>query len=401
MVDGLEEESKKSLQMEAELERQLCEFEVEREQFKAEMAELEAKNNELTLEVQRLQEELESLQKQLANSSLTSQAQLGEGVRSTIVTMVSTPPIRAVPTISPTVSPPRGVARALSPKVGPAPATPAKPPGLIPQAPGKICPAAGSKPVAPSFPSNSVSPLCSPPLVAPQNIKKPINPGSPAPVTSPSVPEDVGTLLQVASTAPQYAENTLSPPESEKCVPGDVNSQATPKIYSSIKVSTAVPVHKPAIATAPSAPNTKKLPLGRGAPPPIPPNKPVLPPQALHRKDVASKPPVPPRSDVATDNTAEKNLQRVAVPPRYAAPPKTTTDDSSSSVTSEKDDTQVGSNTETFTSTTTTITTSTSNNVIISGNLGSEVLGQELADFQQILVSMASSKLSNSISNSE
>lgn len=340
MVDGLEEESKKSLQMEAELERQLCEFEVEREQYKAEMTELEAKNNELSLEVQRLQEELESLQKQLANSSLSSQTQLGEGVRSTIVTMVSTPPIRAVPTISPTVSPPRGVARAVSPKVGPAPATPAKPPGLIPQAPGKICPTAGTKPAAPSFPSNSVSPLCSPPLVAPQNIKKPVKPGSPAPVTSPSVPEDVGTLLQVAAASPQYSENALSPSDGEKIITGDLNSQTNSKIYSGIKVSTAVPVHKPAIATAPSAPNAKKLPLGRGAPPPIPPNKPVLPLQALHRKDASSKPPVPPRSDVVPENAVEKNLQRVAVPPRYVASPKTTEESSSSNIPSEKDDSQ-------------------------------------------------------------
>lgn len=405
MVDGLEEESKKSLQMEAELERQLCEFEIEREQYKAEMTDLEAKNCELILEIQRLQDELESLQKQMANSSLISQTQLGEGVRSTIVTMVTTPTIRAVPTISPTVSPPRGVARAVSLKVGPAPATPAKPPGLIPQALGKMCPTTGTKPVAQSFPTNSVSPLCSPPLVTPQTIKKPMKPGSPAPVTSPLVPEDVGTLLQVAANASQFAENALSPSDGEKAITGDLNSQTNSKIYSGIKVSTAVPVHKPAIATAPSAPNAKKLPVGRGAPPPIPPNKPVLPPQALHRKDATSKPPVPPRSDVAPENSADKNLQRVAMPPRYVASPKQTEDAPSSNVSSEKEDTQVGANNESLTPTssiiTSTTTTTTTSNSLASGNLGSEVLVQELADFQQILVSMASSKLSNSLSHPE
>ncbi|XP_042912615.1 CTTNBP2 N-terminal-like protein isoform X2 [Parasteatoda tepidariorum] len=303
MVDGLEEESKKSLQMEAELERQLCEFEIEREQYKAELNELEAKNNELTLEVQKLQEAVEAYQKQ---ASLNAQAQLGEGVRSTIVTMVSTPTIRAVPTISPTVSPPRGVARALSPKTGPAPATPAKPIGLIPQAPTKV---GVSKPVS-SMSSTVLSPLCSPPLATAsfKTSPKPIKASSPAPVTSPSAPENIATLLQVATPVPQYAESPLSPAETDKAI--DLNSQSNAKISSSVKVSTPVPAHKPASATVANVVNAKKLPAGRGAPPPIPPNKPVLPPQALHRKDTGSKPPVPPRSDVTPDNSIDKNAAR-------------------------------------------------------------------------------------------
>ncbi|KFM59243.1 Hypothetical protein X975_09621, partial [Stegodyphus mimosarum] len=355
MVDGLEEESKKSLQMEAELEKQLCEFEVEREQFKAEMAELEAKNSELTAEVQRLQEELENLQKLSASSSLSSLSQLGEGVRSTIVTMVSTPPIRAVPTISPTVSPPRGVARALCPKVGPAPATPAKPPGLIPQAPTKICPATTSKPVVSAVTSNAVSPLCSPPSSAAlKSSSKVVKPGSLAPVTS-SVSDGVGALLQVAS-GPQYAENMLSPPEGEKGV-SDFSAQSS-KVFCNVKVSSSVSVHKPGTAAVPNSTNAKKLPIGRGAPPPIPPNKPVLPPQALHRKDTGSKPPVPPRSDVAPENIADKNLQRVGMPSRFVAPPKVATDDCPGNVTpSEKDETQVGVSNETCNVATTTTTT--------------------------------------------
>jgi len=38
MAEGLEEESKKSLQMEAELERQLADFETERQQLRAAIA---------------------------------------------------------------------------------------------------------------------------------------------------------------------------------------------------------------------------------------------------------------------------------------------------------------------------------------------------------------------------
>ncbi|KAF8784444.1 CTTNBP2 N-terminal-like protein [Argiope bruennichi] len=338
MVDGLEEESKKSLQMEAELERQLCEFEIEREQFKADIAELESRNNELTLEIQRLQEEISESQKQAANSSLSSQSQLGEGVRSTIVTMVSTPPIRAVPTISPTVSPPRGVARAVCPKTGPAPATPAKPPGLIPQAPTKITP---GKPVY-STSSAVLSPLCSPPLATSglKTTSKTIKPSSPAPLASPSVPENVGTLLQVVPPGPQYAENPLSPPEGEKII-SDSTSPSNTKAYGTIKSASAVPVHKAGTALSPNVTaNAKKLSVGRGAPPPIPPNKPVLPPQALHRKDTGSKPPVPPRSDITPENAPDKNAQRCTVSTRFLNMSKAAADESPGSVTVEKDETQ-------------------------------------------------------------
>lgn len=378
MVDGLEEESKKSLQMEAELERQLCEFEIEKEQFKAEIAEFEARNNELTLEVQKLQEELES-QKQLAISSLNSQ-QLGEGVRSTIVTMVSTPPIRAVPTISPTVSPPRGVARAVCPKTGPAPATPAKPPGLIPQSSVKM---SQGKPMSSS--NAAISPLCSPPLSTPgsKSSPKPAKSDSPASLISPSVPENIGTLLQVVAPTPQYAESPISPLEGEKAI-GDPNSKAF-----GVKAS-SVPVHKPGAAVASNL-NAKKLSIGRGAPPPIPPNKPVLPPQALHRKDTGSKPPVPPRSDVTPENASDKNVQRAGVPPRFAGVPKAAMEEPPV----EKDETQVGGSIE-ANSTTHAIYSVTSGN-----NIGPELLGQELADFQQILVSMASTKISNPIKSSD
>ncbi|CAL1270790.1 unnamed protein product [Larinioides sclopetarius] len=389
MVDGLEEESKKSLQMEAELERQLCEFEIEREQFKADITELESRNNELTLEVQRLQEELES-QKQAASSSLSSQSQLGEGVRSTIVTMVSTPPIRAVPTISPTVSPPRGVARAVCPKTGPAPATPAKPPGLIPQAPAKINP---GKPVY-STSSAVLSPLCSPPLATSglKTTSKPVKPSSPAPLASPSVPENIGTLLQVVPPGPQYAESPLSPPEGEKII-SDSTSPSNTKAYGTVKAA-SVSVHKTGTAVSPNvAANAKKLSVGRGAPPPIPPNKPVLPPQALHRKDTGSKPPVPPRSDVTPENAPDKTAQRCTVSARFLGMSKAAADESPGNATVEKDETQVGVSNE---------KSSTSSQAVTSdNNIESEVLVQELADFQQILVSMASSKNFNSLNNAD
>lgn len=402
MVDGLEEESKKSLQMEAEMERQLCEFEVEREQFKVEMDAVEARNQELTLEVQRLQEELENVRKQI--SLANSQAQLGEGVRSTIVTMVSAPAIRAVPTVSPTVSPPRGVARAVSPKVGPAPATPAKPPGLIPQIPGKIVTAPPPKPVNVTLPAGIASSPVAPPTSVLPGSKSSPKPGkavSPVSVTSPtSTPENEGTVLQIMVPAEgskllgiQGAENILSPQEvGEKPVTSSHPSENI-LIQGQKTLGPKVSVHVPgtkggSIPTSSISNAKKQLPLGRGAPPPIPPNKPVLPPQALHRKDLSPKPPVPPRMEPASETLPDQRLPKPGVPAAArlgVLTSKVTAEDTSTSGSvTDKEEIQVGVASEISSATTT--TTITSDN-----QLGSEVLVQELADFQQILVSMVSS----------
>lgn len=59
MAEGLEEESKKSLQMEAELENQSHIYEVERKAFKAQLAAKEERCQELEAEIQKLKAECE------------------------------------------------------------------------------------------------------------------------------------------------------------------------------------------------------------------------------------------------------------------------------------------------------------------------------------------------------
>ncbi|XP_043280636.1 CTTNBP2 N-terminal-like protein [Venturia canescens] len=60
MAEGLEEESKKSLQMEAELEKQLAQFDIERQQYRQALAKEEKRSKELESEVERLKAEVES-----------------------------------------------------------------------------------------------------------------------------------------------------------------------------------------------------------------------------------------------------------------------------------------------------------------------------------------------------
>lgn len=60
MAEGLEEESKKSLQMEAELEKQLAQFDMERQQYRQALDKEEKRAEELQLELEKLRDEVEA-----------------------------------------------------------------------------------------------------------------------------------------------------------------------------------------------------------------------------------------------------------------------------------------------------------------------------------------------------
>ena len=65
VVEGLVQESKKSLKMEAAMEKQLSDFDVEREQLRGRLAKEESKNRDLSCQVESLQHQLDLMQKQL------------------------------------------------------------------------------------------------------------------------------------------------------------------------------------------------------------------------------------------------------------------------------------------------------------------------------------------------
>ncbi|KAK3579051.1 hypothetical protein CHS0354_029909 [Potamilus streckersoni] len=69
MAEGLMQESKKSLQMEAAMEKQFSEFDMEREQFRKKLAQEENRNGELQVQIESLKAQLESLKKQLMERS--------------------------------------------------------------------------------------------------------------------------------------------------------------------------------------------------------------------------------------------------------------------------------------------------------------------------------------------
>ncbi|XP_064633847.1 cortactin-binding protein 2-like [Lineus longissimus] len=66
MAEGLVEESKKSIKMEAAMEKQMSDFDTEREQLKARLGHDDGYSCDLSNEVERLKQQVESLQRQLA-----------------------------------------------------------------------------------------------------------------------------------------------------------------------------------------------------------------------------------------------------------------------------------------------------------------------------------------------
>ncbi|XP_067139647.1 CTTNBP2 N-terminal-like protein isoform X1 [Centruroides vittatus] len=420
MVEGLEEESKKSLQMEAEMERQLIEFDSEREHYKDQVTTAEMKNQELTFEIEKLQEEMEILRKQMQGFGertvvSSSPMHLGEGVRSTVVTMVSTPPaIRVIPTVSPAVSPPRGVARAVSPKIGPAPATPMKPPGLVPQIPMKAATPINSPPkplinapvsatVVSTASGQNVTTLTSPQNPALKGTAKKSSPVLPPRSVSPVSSDVSAENIQPSSTTNIVQNLVYAVAASEQQAVANDSNQTGPR-PAGTKIFTTSQGGKVMVHLSGSAPilATKKTPpIGRGTPPPIPPNKPVLTSQL--KKD--AKPPVPPRNDNASESTLEQKIQkplisgtRFGVAITKVATPEVTSGIAQipgtpvSTDEDHKTGTQVGENADIRYFNETKTKTCIKNVSNTENFVGVDVFGQELVDFQELLVSMVSIK---------
>ncbi|XP_061187409.1 cortactin-binding protein 2-like isoform X2 [Saccostrea echinata] len=72
VVEGLVIESKKSLKMEAVMEKQMSDFDVEREQLRGKLGREEAKNRELSNQLEALQYQFDLLQKQMALEKVTA-----------------------------------------------------------------------------------------------------------------------------------------------------------------------------------------------------------------------------------------------------------------------------------------------------------------------------------------
>ncbi|KFB40420.1 AGAP011312-PA-like protein [Anopheles sinensis] len=255
IAEGLEEESKKSLRMEAELEKQAQVFEVERKMLHQSLAKEEKRVKEQEVEIQQLKAEIELLRKQT-------------GIRHPLV----------------------------------APQLPTKPGGLVPSRPsiaggvlpGQMISSMATKVVQPTATVSSV------PVSAPTTgIARSVSPGqlirqtaiSQLSVTAPPIVG--GTSSPVAPAGPGGSPAGTTPSETYANTTGKMASTGVRKA-AGIAAATVIAGGAGAGATSPATTNpsagmsgstaTMKKTIippvgGRGVPPPIPPNKPQIPPK--------------------------------------------------------------------------------------------------------------------------
>lgn len=267
MVDNLSSESKKSHQMEASMEKQLSEFDVEREQLRLRLKREERVNQELATEVERLRNQVETLQRQAGMLGLPPAG--GEGPQSIEIRSTSR------------LSEPRSVSPASQRSVSPASHR-----SISPQA----SPRAGSVPV--NIVTTGAKAYKSTPPSTPPEVRR-------IPVTH--VPPDPADRAKYGASPDSSVKRAImqfdtSPTKPEKPLvvgSGDKAAAGTPTLYTSNPGSTTVFTTpsgtRISLTTGPSPTTTRKpVGVGRGTPPPLPPNKPAYVPQQntpVARKD--------------------------------------------------------------------------------------------------------------------
>ena len=277
MIEGLEEESKRSLQMELDLEKLTHEFKNDTDILKDRLMMSEAKNHDLHQQMDLLRRELDSLKGLPPNhhepsqthhqsaSSVTSTASilLGEGVRASLV-RGSAVGAASSPSSNVTI-PVTNHSTSVT--------IPVHPPKLsIAQ---NVVPGSSSAPLHPppsysshhhSASSSSTGTIIRPSLMLKQQQQQPIN--TPA----------------AAFTSQSYNKNVMT--TSSIQVTTDDNGVPIAMSQSLDESSLASSTTASTSASAGKIPLVKRLsnPGSRGVPPPVPPNKPVLPTTILKEK---------------------------------------------------------------------------------------------------------------------
>ncbi|XP_035894291.1 CTTNBP2 N-terminal-like protein isoform X2 [Anopheles stephensi] len=248
IAEGLEEESKKSLRMEAEMEKQALQFEIERKMLHQSLAKEEKRVKDQELEIQQLKAEIELLRKQT-------------GIRHPLV----------------------------------APQLPTKPGGLVPSRPS-----IGGTPVGGVSSTGAAASPSSAGATA-TGIARSVSPGqlirqtaiSQLSVTSPPIVGGAGTAGPgtggIGSNAPGVPAGGTVPDTYANTPTGKMASTGVRKA-AGIAAATVITGGGGGAAAAPGTASpltgsstikkTIMLPVGgRGVPPPIPPNKPQIPPK--------------------------------------------------------------------------------------------------------------------------
>ncbi|XP_021930393.1 uncharacterized protein CG10915-like isoform X4 [Zootermopsis nevadensis] len=358
MAEGLEEESKKSLQMEAELEKQLAQFDTERQQLRSAAAKEEKRVRDLEIELEKAKAEAEALKKQLAEAHQVAMFQAGTASVSPPRMVLQRPGVAGTPPQPP--AKPAVIAQTSSrsaPATQPSTGVPLTPPKLGPwsqpgtaHVDGSISPpppAAGTpmissvaKVVQPTATVSSV-PVCGPTT----GIARSVSPGQGlrnvvySPTAASEVRSSTSGRSDVSSWSSPVQPSATSEQPSAQVAAGATEKrsqqqaqvvQVTPRVSLSAspgtkvftttqggKVTFHVTTNAGLLTGVPQSqvPETlplqtkKPMPPGRGIPPPVPPNKPVVPPKKETVSVAARRP--EPSSSAADSLPAESKIQKV------------------------------------------------------------------------------------------
>ncbi|XP_060857721.1 CTTNBP2 N-terminal-like protein [Metopolophium dirhodum] len=238
MAEGLEEESKKSLQMEAELEKQLALFDTESKKMMAALSLEEKKTNTLEAELTKCRSEIISLEKELSEALHNNLMELSSRSSVSGVRIMSSPSDPIMSSVAKVVQPTATASsvRVSGPMTGIARSVnPGQSLRCLKPISGKTNDSQVDKPQDDED--------CSTPL---DTIKKhPISFGR-------SMQSDSGSTSTVKKSLFGIQRNMSVPNATESNIPGLIKKQITT--------------------------------VGRGTPPPVPPNKPIIPP----KKDLIS-----------------------------------------------------------------------------------------------------------------
>ncbi|EGI69439.1 PREDICTED: uncharacterized protein CG10915 isoform X1 [Acromyrmex echinatior] len=267
MAEGLEEESKKSLQMEAELEKQLAQFDMERQQYRQALVKEEKRAKDFETELEKLRGEMDTWKESQARGS-------ARGVGATPPPPPAKPAnLVAMPTLRPASAPQTMKGAVL----------------------GTGTPMVSSKVVQPTATVSSV------PVSGPTTgIARSVTPGqalrgvaytpnltsvggeSTASSDTQAVEKRQPVVPAPVSTAAAAAAKLITSSQAAVAAAGKlgfhVGQSSSPAASPTVQASSATAAASGGSGGGGILP-AKKPPISRGVPPPVPPNKPVVPPK--------------------------------------------------------------------------------------------------------------------------
>ncbi|XP_011331957.1 uncharacterized protein CG10915 isoform X2 [Ooceraea biroi] len=262
MAEGLEEESKKSLQMEAELEKQLAQFDMERQQYRQALVKEEKRAKDLETELEKLRLEMDTWKESQTRGP-------ARGVSATPPPPPAKPAnLVAMPTLRPASAPQTMKGAVLGTGTPMVSSKVVQPTATVSSVPVSGPTTGIARSVTPGQALRGVTYT---PNVASVGGESPAPSDTQADKRQPVVPAPVNTA---AAAAAKLITSSQAAVAAAGKLGFHIGQSSNPAASPAVQAPAAA-----AVAAGGGILPAKKLPISRGVPPPVPPNKPVVPPK--------------------------------------------------------------------------------------------------------------------------